>query len=76
MIANIEEALKSSKADPSTVSSARSRIIGTLNKPNIRNPNLSPNETKALKELRSDNNMIFLKSDKGIATVVKDRRDY
>ena len=41
IIANIEEALKISKADPSTVSSARSRIIGTLNKPIRHNPNLS-----------------------------------
>ena len=35
IIANIEEALKSSKGDPSTVSSARTRIIGNLN----HNPN-------------------------------------
>ena len=42
IIANIEEGLKLSKADPSTVSSARSRIIGTLNKPIRHNPNLSP----------------------------------
>ena len=76
IIANIEEALKSSKADPSSVSSARSRIIGTLNKPIRHNPNLSPDETKALKELQSDNNIIILKSDKGNATVVMDRRDY
>ena len=41
IIANIEEALKSSKGDPSTVSSARSRIIGNLNKPIRYNPNLS-----------------------------------
>ena len=64
IIANIEEALKSS------------RIIGTLNKQIRHNPNLSPDETKALKELRSDNNIIILKSDKGNATVVMDRRDY
>ena len=61
---------------PSSVSSARSRIIGTLNKPIRHNPNLSPDETKALKELWSDNNIIILKSDKGNATVVMDRRDY
>ena len=73
IIANIEEALKSSKADPSTVSSARSP---TLNKPIRRNPNLFPDETKALKELRSDNNIIIVKSDKGNATVVMDHRDY
>ena len=42
IIANIEEGLKLSKADPSTVSSAISRIIGTLNKPIRHNPNLSP----------------------------------
>ena len=39
---NIEEALKSSKAYPSTVSSARSLIMGTLNKAIRHNPNLSP----------------------------------
>ena len=38
IIANIEEALKSSKGDPSTVSTARSRIIGNLNKPIRHNP--------------------------------------
>ena len=42
IIANIEEGLKLSTADPSTFSSARSRIIGTLNKPIRYNPNLSP----------------------------------
>ena len=34
--------MKPSKADPSTISSARSRIIGTLNKPIRHNRNLSP----------------------------------
>ena len=42
IITNIEEGLKLSKADPSTVSSARSRIIETLNKPIRHIPNLSP----------------------------------
>ena len=41
IVENIEEALKSSKADPSIVNSARSSIIGTLNKPIRHNPNLS-----------------------------------
>ena len=54
IIANVEEGLKLSKAHPSTVSSARSRIIGTLNKQIRHNPNLSPNIEEALKSSKGD----------------------
>ena len=53
----LEEALKSSKADLSTVSSARSRIIGTLKKPIRRYPICLPiiaNIEEALKSSKAD----------------------
>ena len=57
IIANIEEGLKLSKADPSTVSSARSRIIGTLNKPIRHNPNLSLDYCQQNKPIRHNPNL-------------------
>ena len=45
IVANIETALKSSKADPQTTSQARSRIVGILSKSPKLTPNLSPAES-------------------------------
>ena len=70
VIADVEEALKSSKADSLSVAHARNWIVGILNRP------VSPLETRALKELRSNTDIIVLPSDKGRATVIMDRDDY
>ena len=39
-------------------------------------PTLSSEETKALKELRNDQNLVISKADKGNTTVVMDKTDY
>ena len=75
VIADVEEALKSSKADSLSVAHARNRIVGILYRPVRHNPNLTPLETRALKELRSNTDIIILPSDKGRATVIMDRDD-
>ena len=76
VIADVEEALKSSKADSLSVVHARNRIVGILNRPVRHNPNLTPLETTALKEFQSNTDIIVLPSDKGCATVIMDRDDY
>ena len=69
-IVDVEEALKSSKPDSLSVAHARHCIVGILNRPVTHNPNLTPLETRALKELRSNIDIIVLPSDKERATVI------
>ena len=76
MIADVEEALKSSKANSLSVAHVRNQIVGILNRPVRHNPNLTPLETRALNELQSNSDIIVLPSDKGRATVIMDRDDY
>ena len=76
IIANVETALKFSKASSTSVSNARSRIIGILNREPRLAPNLSPSERLALKQLKTNEDIIILLADKGRATVVMDRKDY
>ena len=72
----VETALKSSKADPNSVSQARSRVIGVLNKPPRLTPNLHPLESQVLKELKNNEDILILPADKGRATVILDREKY
>ena len=65
--------MKSSKADSLSVAHARNWIVGILNSPVRHNPNSTPLETRALKELRSSTDITVLPSDKGRATVIMDR---
>ena len=76
IIANVETALKFSKASSTSVSNARSRIVGILNREPHLTPNLSPSERLALKQLKTNEDIIILLADKGRATVVLDRKDY
>ena len=73
IVANIETALK---ADPQTTSQARSRIVGILSKSPKLTPNLSPAESRALKELKKSEDIMILPADKGRATVIMDRDKY
>ena len=76
IITNIETALKSSKASPESISGARSQIVKILGKPSRLTPNLTPSESKAMKELRKNNTILILPADKGRATVIMDKDDY
>ena len=73
IVANIETALKSCKADLQTTSQGRSRIVGILSKSPKLTPNLSCAESQALKELKKIEGIVFLPADKGRATVIMDR---
>ena len=50
----------------------RTRIVGVLMKAQPPTNNISRNESKAIKELKHDKDIIILKADKGGATVVMD----
>ena len=76
VIADLEEALKLSKANSLSVAHARNRIVRILNCPVRHNLNLTPPETRALKELQLNTDIIVLPTDKGRATVIMDRDDY
>ena len=52
--------MKSSKADSLSVAHARNWVVGILNSLVRHNPNLTPLETRALKELRSNTDITFL----------------
>ena len=54
----------------------RSRITQILKNSRPLRPNLTPKETKALKELKSDNSIKIFKADKGNSTVIMDSVDY
>jgi len=55
---------------------ARSKITQILSNTKMPPLNLSNDEMKALKELRSDNSIRIMKADKGNVTVIMDRQDY
>jgi len=48
----------------------------TLQSASLPNSNLTPDEQKALKRLKTDENIVILPADKGRVTVVKDKTDY
>ena len=76
IIGNIETALKYSKASLESISQARSQIVKILSKQRKLTPNLSPEESKALKELKNNESIMILPADKGRATVIMDKDDY
>ena len=54
----------------------RSKVIGVIKNHRPPKSTLSSEETKALKELRNDQNLAISKADKGNTTVVMDKTDY
>ena len=54
----------------------RGEIIGTLRSVKIPPSNLTKEEQKALKDLKSEETIMILPSDKGRASVVMDKQDY
>ena len=54
----------------------RSKVIGVIKNHRPPKSTLSSVETKALKELHNDQNLVISKADKGNTTVVMDKTDY
>ena len=54
----------------------RSRIASTVQSASIRDNNLTKDEQQALKQLKTDDNIVILLADKGRVTVVMDKTDY
>ena len=74
IVANVEYALR---GIPQPVADAtRLKITTLLRDAKLPARNLTPDESKALKTLKSSQNVIILPADKGRATVVLDRKDY
>ena len=76
IVASAEDALRRTQATPDVIDKARTQIIGVLSKAKPSAPNLSPLESKALRELRQDTSLVILPADKGRATVVMDKSSY
>ena len=60
----------------SAVELARSKITQVLSNLRLPPPNLSPEEKKALQELRSDQTIRIMRADKGNCTVIMEKKDY
>ena len=54
----------------------RSKVIGVIKNHRPPKPTLNSEETKALKELRNNQNLVISKAGKGNTTVVLDKTDY
>ena len=70
------DALQKARLPEDVADRARTQIIGTLSKARTTTTNLHPSESKALRELRSDNSLMILPADKGRTTVVMNKRAY
>ena len=71
-----ETALRRAGAPQEITDRARTQVVGILSKAKSPSTNLSPAESKALKELRNETSLIIIPADKGRATVVMDRETY
>ena len=54
----------------------RSRIASTIQSASITDSNLTKDERQALKQLKTDEDIVILPADKGRVTVVMDKTDY
>ena len=75
MVASAEKGLRNVR-NQTEVELARSKITQIIFNARVPPPNLSAEERKALKELRSDSNIKIMKADKGNCTVVMNTKDY
>ena len=61
---------------PSEADEFRADIARILKQARPSKPNISKEEWKAIKELRTDKDCLVLTADKGVALVVIDKKDY
>ncbi len=76
IVASVESGLRDAKVPPVTADTARTAIIGILQKRNPPPSNITPDESRALRSLRRDYSIVILPADKGRSTVVMDKSDY
>ena len=77
IVSSIEAGLsRQQKLSESTKDNIRSRVTSTLQSASLLNSNLTPEEQRALKRLKTDQNIVILPADKGRVTVVMDKTDY
>ena len=72
------EAVLSRQPEPSESSKVniRSRVTSTLQSASLPSSNLTPGKQRALKRLKTDENIVLLPADKGRVTVFMDKTDY
>ena len=75
MVASAEKGLRNVR-NQTEVEFARSKNTQIIFNARVPPPNLSAEERKALKKLRSDSNIKIMKADKGNCTVVINTKDY
>ena len=75
LVATVENTIKL-QAPQEAKNRARTRIVGVLAKARPPASNLKPEETKALKQIKSDMSLAIVPADKGNCTVVLDRVQY
>ena len=77
IVSSVEAVLsRQHELSESTKVNIRSRVTSTLQSASLPNSNLTPDEKKALKRLKTDENIVILPADKGRVTVVMDKTDY
>ena len=74
MVAAVEDGLR--QIDCSEADRVHTTAVGILNKARPPPMNISPMESRALKELHENDSIVIVPADKGQASVVMDRSDY
>ena len=76
IVSSVEAVLShQNELSESTKDNIRSRGTSTLQSASLSNSNFTPDEQKALKRLKTDENIVILPEDKRQVTVVKDKTD-
>ena len=77
IVSSVEAVLSSQyELSESTKDNIRSRVTSTLQSASLPNSNLTTDEQRALKRLKTDQNIVILPADKGRVTVVMDKTNY
>ena len=77
IVSSVEAVLsRQHELSESTKDNIRSRVTSTLQSASLPNINLTSDEHKALKRLKTGENIVILPADKGRVTVVMDKTDY
>ena len=75
--ANVEAVLsRQHELSESTKDNIKTRVTSTLQSASLPNTNLTPNEHRALKRLKTDENIVILPANRGRVTVIIDKTDY
>ncbi len=75
-MASVDAAITQSNVTEGEAAKARVGVINALSHAKLPPTNIHPQETKAVKELAKDDDIVILPADKGRATLVMDDRKY